>query len=200
MATINDIGIPGVGTGILQPKLKNLWRVTFTNLGGGADSQPLSMQAISVTRPKLTFEEVPLHRYNSIAYVAGKHSWADLTLIVQDDIGGTAASIVQAQITKQQQLIGAGAQWLAKASEGSLYKFVTVLDLMDGNDQVVESWIVEGCWLKDTDWDTMEYASANDPIKITMTVRFDHARQTLPGYSGADNALGGAGPTPGSSI
>ena len=62
MATINDFGIPGVGTGILQPKLKNRWRVTFANLGGGTDSQPLSMQAISATRPQLTFEEVALHR------------------------------------------------------------------------------------------------------------------------------------------
>ena len=44
MSTINDIGIPGVGSGILQPRQKNRWRVTFANLGGGADSQPLSMQ------------------------------------------------------------------------------------------------------------------------------------------------------------
>jgi len=196
LATINDIGIPGVGTGILQPKLKNRWRVTFSNLGGGTDSQPVSMQAISVTRPKLTFEEVVLHRYNSIAYVAGKHSWAALTLVVQDDIAGTASAVVQAQVSKQQQLIGAGAQWLAAASEGSKYKFVTIMDLLDGNDQVVESWNVEGCWLQDTDWATMEYASAADPLTITMIVRFDHARQTIANYSeGPNSALGGAGPT-----
>ena len=48
MATINDIGIPGIGTGILHPKLKNRWRITFANMGAGADSQPLSMQAITV--------------------------------------------------------------------------------------------------------------------------------------------------------
>ena len=55
MATINDIGIPGIGTGILHPKQKHRWRVTFANLGGGADSQPLSMQAVTVTRPSLSF-------------------------------------------------------------------------------------------------------------------------------------------------
>ena len=63
MATINDIGIPGIGTGILQTKLKNLWRVTFANLGGGVDSQPLSLQAVNITRPSISFEEVELHRY-----------------------------------------------------------------------------------------------------------------------------------------
>ena len=34
MATINQFGIPGVGSGILQPKLKNRWRVTFVGMGG----------------------------------------------------------------------------------------------------------------------------------------------------------------------
>ena len=51
MSTINDIGIPGVGTGILHPRQKNRWRITFANLGGGVDSQPLSMQAVTVTPP-----------------------------------------------------------------------------------------------------------------------------------------------------
>jgi hypothetical protein len=194
MATINDIGIPGVGSGILQPKLKNRWRVTFANLGGGGDSQPLSMQAISVTRPQLTFEEVPLHRYNSIAYVAGKHSWSPLSIVAQDDVTGSAAKVIQQQVSKQQQLIGAGAQWLAVAGEGSLYKFVTILEMMDGNDQPIERWTVEGCWFKETNWDTVDYSS-NDPVTVTLSIRYDHARQDINGYSrGPGNALGGAGP------
>ena len=85
MATINDIGIPGVGTGILEPKRKNRWRVTFANMGGGGvDSQPVSAQVITVTRPRLSFEEVALHRYNSVAWVAGKHTWEALTMTIQE--------------------------------------------------------------------------------------------------------------------
>ncbi len=194
MATINDIGIPGVGSGILQPKLKNRWKVTFANLGGGVDSQPVSMQAISVTRPQLTFEEVALHRYNSVGYVAGKHSWNDLTIIVQDDITGTASDVIQQQVSRQQQLIGAGAAFLAAAGEGSLYKFISILEMLDGGQQTVEKWTAEGCWLKVTNWDTVEYAT-NDPVQITLTVRYDHARQDISGYTGGPgNALGGAGP------
>ena len=83
MATINDIGIPGVGSGILQPKLKNRWRVTFANLGGGVDSQPLSHQAITVTRPVLSFEEIQLDRYNSRAWVAGKHTFEPMTITLE---------------------------------------------------------------------------------------------------------------------
>lgn len=193
MSTINDIGIPGVGTGILQPKRKNLWRVTFANLGGGTNTQPLSMQAISIERPKLEFAEIPLHRYNSVAWVGGKHTWTEITLVVQDDVSGTASQVIQAQMQKQQWLIGAEGQWLATAGEGSQYKFVTYLDMLDGNQQVIENWTIEGCWLKGANWDTVEYASS-DPVQITLTMRYDHARQQIGGYTqGQGVATGGPG-------
>jgi hypothetical protein len=193
MATINDIGIPGVGTGILQPKLKHRWRVTFANLGGGTDSQPLSMQAITVSRPSVTFDEIQLDRYVSRAFVAGKYTWEDMTLSVEDDVTGTAAKVIQEQIQKQQWLIGAEGPWLAAAGEGSLYKFVTYLDMMDGNEQVIEKWTVEGCWIKTANWNDLDY-SASEAVKIDLTLRFDHARQDIGGYNqGQGVALGGAG-------
>lgn len=193
MATINDIGIPGVSSGILQPKIKNRWRVTFANMGGGTDSQPVSAQAITVTRPKLNFEEIPLHRYNSIAYVAAKHSWDDMQLTIQDDVTSAASQVIQAQLQSQQWIIGAEGQWLASAPEGALYKFVTYLDQLDGNDQVIEKWIIEGCWIKNTDFSDSDYA-ASEPVTITMTIRFDQAHQILGGYTaGQGNALGGSG-------
>lgn len=194
MSTINDFGIPGVGSGILHPKHKNRWRVTFANMGGGADSQPVSMQAITITRPKLTKNEIELHRYNSVAWVAGKHTWEPLQLTIQDDVNGTASSVVQAQLQKQQWLIGAEGQWLAAAGEGSLYKFVTYLDMLDGNDQVIEKWTMEGCWLRECDWGDLDYASTSDAVTINMTIRFDHARQNIGGYGqGLGVATGGAG-------
>lgn len=193
MSTINDIGIPGIGSGILQPRQKNRWRITFANMGGGTDSQPVSMQAITVARPKLTFEKVALHRYNSTAYIAGKHSWEPMALTLQDDVLGTASSVIQAQLQKQQWLIGAEGQWLAAAGEGSLYKFVTYLDLLDGNDQVTEKWTVEGCWLENVDYTDLDYSSS-DPVTITLSVSYDHARQNIGGYAqGPGIATGGAG-------
>lgn len=193
MSTINDFGIPGVGSGILQPKKKNLWRVTFANMGGGVDSQPASMQAITFTRPKMTKAEVELHRYNSVAWIAAKHTWEPSTIVFQDDVTGTAAQVLQAQSQKEQWLIGAEGQWLAVAGEGSLYKFVTYLDMMDGNDVVIERWTLEGCWMREIDWGDLDY-STGDPVQITVTMRFDHARQNIGGYAqGPGIATGGAG-------
>ena len=193
MATINDIGIPGVGTGILQPKLKNRWRVTFANLGGGVDSQPMSMQAVNITRPVLQFEEVQLDRYNSRAWVAGKHMFEPMTMTLEDDVTGSASQVLQEQLQKQQWLTGAEGPWLATAGEGSLYKFVTYLDLMDGNEQVIEKWTVEGCWFQNVDYTDLDY-SANEAVQITCTIPYDHARQLIGGYNqGEGVATGGAG-------
>lgn len=195
MSTINDIGIPGVGSGILQPKMKNRWRITFANMGGGADSQPVSMQTITANRPKLTHEKITLHRYNSVAYVAGKHSWEPMAMTLQDDVSGSATAVVQAQEQKQQWLIGAQGQWLAAAGEGSLYKFVTYLDMLDGNDQVIEKWTMEGCWIESADYGEVAYESS-DPVTIQLSISFDHARQNIGGYAqGKGIATGGAGTT-----
>lgn len=193
MATINDIGIPGVGSGILQPRLKNRWRVTFADLGGGIDSQPLSHQAVTVTRPVLSFEEVQLDRYNSRVWIAGKHMYEPMTITLEDDVTGTASQVIQEQLQRQQFLIGAEGQWLAAAGEGSIYKFVTYLDLLDGNEQVTEKWTVEGCWFQNVDYMDLDYA-ASEAVQITMTIRYDIARQDIGGYDqGQGVATGGAG-------
>ncbi len=193
MSTINDIGIPGVGNGILHPRQKNRWRITFANLGGGVDSQPLSMQAVTVTRPVISFEEVQLDRYVSRAWIAGKYTFEPMTLSFEDDVSGTAAAVIQEQLQKQQWLTGAEGQWMAATGEGSLYKFVTYLDLLDGNDQVTEKWTVEGCWLQQVDYTDLDMASS-DAVLITTTLRYDHARQNIGGYAqGEGVATGGAG-------
>jgi len=194
VSTINDFGIPGVGTGILHPKLKNLWRVTFANLGGGIDSQPMSMQAVTVSRPSLSFEKIELNRYNSKAFIAGKHTFETMNLVVEDDLSGTATKVVQDQLQKQQWLIGAEGPWLGKGEEGSLYKFVTYLDQLDGKETVVEKWIAEGCWIETADYTDLDYADSA-AVQINLTISYDHARQErLNDYAAGEGvATGGAG-------
>lgn len=193
MATINDIGIPGVGTGILQPKLKHRWRVTFANLGGGVDSQPLSMQVVTFTRPSVDYDEVQLDRYVARAYVAGKYTWSPIQIAFEDDVTGSATAVIQQQQQKQQFLIGAEGPFLAAAGEGSLYKFVTYLDMLDGNEQQIERWTIEGCWFKTVDYTELDYKDSGQ-VMINVTMRYDHARQSIGGYKqGPGMALGGAG-------
>lgn len=193
MATINDIGIPTSWNGILQPKLKNLWRVTFANMAGGVDAQPLSHQAVTITRPSLSFEEVQLDRYNARAWVAGKHTFEPITLTIEDDIKGSASQVLQDQLQRQQWLIGAEGPWLGKGEEGSIYKFATYLDQLDGKEQVVEKWTVEGCFIQALDFTDLDYADSA-AVQITVTIRYDHAFQTIGGYEAGEGvATGGPG-------
>jgi hypothetical protein len=155
------------------------------------------MQATNVSRPSLDFNEVALHRYNSVAYVAGKHSFGDLSLTVEDDVTSSASAVIQEQLQRQQWLIGVEGQWLATAGEGSLYKFVTYLDQLDGNDQVIERWVYEGCWIKSSNYGELDYSSS-DQVTISLTIRFDHVRQDIVNFKYSDGpgvATGGAGST-----
>lgn len=195
MATITQMGIPGLGdagTNILQPKLKNKWSVTFSNIAGGAaQGSDLSVQAVNVTRPVLSFEEVQLDRYNSRAWIAGKHTFEPMTITFEDDVTSLATKVLQDQISAQQWLIGGEGPWLGTAGEGSQYKFATTLNLLDGRETVIEAWNISGCWIQNIDYSDLDY-SASDAVQIAVTLRYDLAVQSAGGYAqGEGTALGG---------
>ena len=87
--TLNKFGVPTgdseTGTGILMPKLKYRFRVTFFEGFGGAvagDNMVLTQNVQSVVRPKITHEEVVIDSYNSRVWIQGKHTWEAITVTV----------------------------------------------------------------------------------------------------------------------
>lgn len=194
MATLSQMGIPGGSFGILHPKHKHKWQVTFVGLARlvpGVSSREITRQAVSLSLPNLNFEEVAMHRYNSTAYVAGKHSWDPISLTVEDDITGLAAAAINGQIETQQRLIGADlpGQWLNSAATGSDYKFGTIIQGLDGNEGIVETWRLEGCWITNRDAGDRSYDDSS-AATIQLQLRFDHARHELTGQ-GYGTALNG---------
>jgi hypothetical protein len=185
MATMSQAGIYGVGTGILHPKHKNRFRVLFIGMGAAANGSSsvgvpndLSMQVITATRPQLEFEEVQLDRYNSRAYVAGKHTFSPMSITVEDDVTNRASGAIQAQLERQQRLIGATGPWLNTEATASSYKFGILLENLDGNETVLESWKCEGAYIASVDYGDLDYATGEKMI-ITLSLRFDNARQIL---------------------
>jgi len=179
MATLSQVGIPLSGNGILHPKHRNRFQIQFVNLLG--DGNNITRQVVQCNRPTVSFEEVTLHRYNSIAFVAGKHSWEEFQVTLEDDLTGLASSAIQSQLERQQRLIGsdhASGQWLNTAATASAYKFSAVLEMLDGNEGSAEKWIMEGCWIKSASYGDLDYSSA-DQIQIQLNIRYDHAWQTL---------------------
>ena len=194
MATLSQFGIPGAGSGILHPKIKNKWRITFQDMGRlvpGNNSRNITMQAVNVTRPQLEKEEIAIHRYNSVAYIAGKHTWSPMSLTVEDDITGLASKAIKGQLETQQRLVGVDldGRWLNTAATGSDYKFGVRLEQLDGDEGVVETWILEGTWIQAVDFGDLDY-SASEAATIQLTLRYDHARAIDTG-DGYGTALGG---------
>lgn len=194
MATLAQFGIPGIGQGILHPRLKNKFRITFLNMGqlvAGTQSKNLSWQVTNITLPNLSFEEVVLHRYNSVAYVAGKHTWEPISVTVEDDITGLAATVIKAQLETQQRLIGVDldGRWLNTAPAGADYKFGSKIEQLDGDEGVVQTWILEGAFIQSADFGDRDY-SASEAATITINIRYDHARHVESGLS-YNTALGG---------
>ncbi len=179
MGTINKFGVPlGPGGvegrgGILQPKLKYRFRVRTVSFGptGPREQINLTQQVMNITKPKISQEEVVIDSYISKAWVAGKHTWEPITLVVRDDITNAVSRLVGHQLQKQVNHFEQ-----TSPAAGVNYKFATFIETMDGgNDVVQEQWVLEGCWLQNVDYDTLDYAAGADVQLITMTVRFDSA-------------------------
>ena len=96
MATLSQSGIPGSGNGILMPKIKNRFQVMFVGIAGTGTN--LTRQVVTANRPQLEFEEIPLHRYNSVAFAAGKHMWTEFQCTIEDDLTGLASNVIQQQL------------------------------------------------------------------------------------------------------
>ena len=163
--------------GLLMPKLKYRFRAIFENFGIATPRTELTKQVIDFTRPSVTFEEIPIDIYNSKLYVAGKHSWEQVTVNLRDDASGQVARLVGEQLQKQLDFYEQ-----ASAASGIDYKFTTKCEILDGGNGaytpvVLETWELYGCYLSNVNYNDLNYASS-EAVTITMQIRFDNALQT----------------------
>jgi hypothetical protein len=163
--------------GLLMPKLKFRFRVNFENFGVSQPSTELTKQVMDFKRPTLTFDPVEIPIYNSRIYYAGKPTWETVTCQLRDDATGEVSKRIGEQLQKQFDFMEQ-----ASASSGIDYKFVTRFEVLDGGNgsstpTVLETWEMYGCFLTSVDYQNAEYSS-NDPMTISLTIRYDNAIQT----------------------
>ena len=166
--------------GLLMPKLKFRFRVTFLNFGVTQPSTELTKQVMDFKRPSVSFDPIEIPIYNSKVYLAGKPTWAEVTCNLRDDSGGEVAKRVGEQMQKQYDFFEQ-----SSASSGIDYKFITLLEILDGGNgtntpNILETWELYGCYLSTADYADVNYAT-NDPVTIALTIRYDNALQTPTG-------------------
>ena len=163
--------------GLLMPKLKFRFRVTFENFGVSQPSTELTKQVMDFKRPTLSFEEILIPVYNSKVYLAGKPTWDAVTTTLRDDASGEVSKRVGEQLQKQFDFMEQ-----ASASSGIDYKFVTRWEALDGGNgasepTILESWEMYGCYLSSADYGDSNYGT-NEAMTIGLTIRYDNAIQT----------------------
>ncbi len=172
MANLSKFGIPldGSKLGILHPKQKYRFRVVWQNFGENNGLREMTQQVVTVTRPKITYNEVQLDSYNSVAWIQGKHTFDPLEITLRDDITNAVISAVGAQVQKQMNHFEQ-----TSAVAGINYKFAMEVHSLDGTDnEQLESWVLDGCWITKADYGDGDYASG-DPNVVTLSIRFDNA-------------------------
>ena len=177
--------------GLLMPKLKYRFRVTFLGLGVTQPTTELTKQVMDFSRPQVTFDNIDLPIYNSTIRLAGKHSWTDITCNLRDDAGGNVSRLVGEQLQKQLDFMEQ-----SSAASGIDYKFTTVFEVLDGGNGAnapiaLETWTIMGCYLQGVNYGDANYGTGTEPMTVAMTIRFDNAMQTT---TGADVGVGAAIP------
>jgi len=174
--TLTKFGVPtGGGTGrggILMPKLQYRFRVRVVNFGPLVTGLDLTQQVMTVDKPSIKHDSVQIDSYNSRAWLAGKHTWNPVTLSVRDDVTNSVSRLVGHQVQKQ-------LNHFEQTSDlaGINYKFQMFVETMDGgNDTVLETFELEGCWLTDVKWSPLDY-SKSDVQNLDMTIQYDNATQ-----------------------
>jgi hypothetical protein len=170
--------------GLLMPKLKFRFRANFDNFGVSNPKTELTKQIMTFARPQVTFDPIEVPVYNSKVYLAGRPTWNAVSTTLRDDAGGNVSRLVGEQLQKQFDFMEQ-----ASASSGIDYKFITTLEMLDGGNGtiepvVLESWQLYGCFLTDVNYNDVDYGS-NDPVTITMSIRYDNAIQISGGGVGA---------------
>jgi hypothetical protein len=126
--------------GMLMPKLKYRFRLSFENFGVSTPTTELTKQVISAARPNVQFEDQTIHIYNSQIHYAGKPKWQTIAVKLRDDSTGAVSKLVGEQMQKQFDFYEQ-----SSAASGLDYKFTLRIEMLDGGNggstvNVLETW------------------------------------------------------------
>lgn len=189
ISSLSKLSVPfgGVNQGLLMPKLKYRFRVTFIGFGAGNETVELSKQVVTAARPSVSWENVELNVYNSKINYAGRYTWDAVQVVLRDDVNNAVTKLVGQQVQKQFDFYEQ-----SSAASGGDYKFQMNIEILDGGNggnavNVLETFELYGCYIKKAAYEQGDY-KVSDPMQVTLDIQYDNALQT-----DAAGNLGGIG-------
>lgn len=196
MAVLTTLGVPDNtgNTTTIMPKLQYRFRVTF--IGDGFSATP-TRSVVSAGRPTLTHDPITLEAYNSRIYLAGKHTWGDVAIIIRDDVDSAVMKEINQQMNRQVDHANQ-----SSSRSGSGYKFTVKVETLDGASPtpgVLDTYELSGCYIQGVTYGELSY-STNDSITMTVTLKYDNAeiydaagKATLTGITPAQDTSNATG-------
>ena len=174
--------------GMLMPKLKYRFRVSFENFGVSGGTVELTKQVADCSRPVVTFQDQTIEVYNSKIHYAGKPTWTAVTVKLRDDVSNNVTKLVGEQNQKQFDFFEQ-----SSAASGVDYKFTTRIEMLDGGNGantpvILETWECYGCYLVTANYQSIAYGEQG-PATIDLSIQYDNAIQSPQG-TGVGSVVG----------
>ncbi|NBP57076.1 hypothetical protein EBU71_11200 [bacterium] len=186
IATLNKFTVPlssdstNPTQGMLMPKLKYRFRITFENFGVTSPSTELTKQVQTAAKPNVQFNNQVIETYNSKINYAGKPTWQAIAVVLRDDQSGNVSKLVGEQMQKQ-------FDFFEQSSAGAAadYKFLMRIEITEGGNgafkpNILETWECYGCYVTQANWQSLSYAEAT-PQTIDLTIQPDNCIQVAKG-------------------
>ena len=147
---------------------KDLWSVSF----------PVEMNIsetfeVRADRPKWSNSTKAIKYKNFEFKYKGAFKVEDMKLEFRDVVGPSVGTKIWAwQREHNDPLTGCG-------SYASVYKKNLTLSMEDECGNVVEQWILYGCFITAADWDTLDMEADADPALISLTLAYDYPSKVL---------------------
>jgi hypothetical protein len=143
-----------------EPKLKNRFMMRV-------DGVPAYLIK-TAGRPQITFDEVELNHMNVTRYVKGKGKWQALSVTLYDPVVPSAAQAVMEWVRLSHESV------TGRDGYSDFYKKEVTFNVLGPVGDIVEEWILKGCWIQDAQFGDMDFSSS-DPAEITLNLRYDYA-------------------------
>ena len=144
-----------------EPKRKNRFILRFPSSLGINE-----WFVISTSRPKIAINEVEIPFLNTSTWVAGRFTWDAIDVTFKDPIGPSASQALMEWVRLHAESV------TGRMGYAAGYKKDIDLEMLDPTGVVVEKWILQGTFMTNVDFGSLEY-SDDEIADITATLRMD---------------------------
>lgn len=169
--TLNKFGV-SVDGNISATKfqhLKTRYRARFIGLSLTEDGEDLTVNMQKFDTPKGNFATQKVDLVNGEIKYPGKWTWSDLNFTVFNTYDNSTYKALFNQIQRQRDIYEQ-----TTGDAPSNYKFTSIFEHVDGHQNTLSYWYIEGCFLMKAETQGGENGS-HDFMTIDCTMSFDNA-------------------------